>query len=148
MHTPKILDSYSAIAKAPLGTRVLDTNGNTARRVVGGWRYEASAVAGLVPAWHMINYVPLQVMERVPHERNPPAPPIAPAVLAGRLFWDPAHPSPWVQFRTITEYHSWAADVRRALPGTRTEYTWVGWAHTPGSLLRSAQDKAAQQLDS
>lgn len=138
----KILDSYHAIAKAPLGTRVLDANGHTARRVTGGWRYEASAAAGLVPAWHMPNYAPLQVLERVPDEQNPPTPPIAPAVLAGRLHWDAEHTSPWVQFRTMTEYRSWAADIRRVRPGTRTEYTWVGWVHSAGSLLQSAQHAA------
>ena len=59
--------------------------------------------------------------------------------VVGRLFWDAEHPSPWVSFPHVTAYRRWARDVRRARPGTRTEYAYVGSVHSAASLLRIAE---------
>lgn len=59
------------------------------------------------------------------------------AEVLGRLFWDASHPSPWVIFRNITEYRSWATNVRKVRPGTKTEYL-VNIHWTAEQLLRSA----------
>ncbi len=62
--------------------------------------------------------------------------------LVGRLYWDADHPSPWVTFPHVTAYRRWARDVRRARPGTRTEYEMVetcGW--TADALLARAAEQ-------
>ena len=61
--------------------------------------------------------------------------------IAGRFFWDPAHPTPWVGFRNITEYRTWARNVRRELPGTKCEWHYVGLIHTAETLLRAAKER-------
>lgn len=60
----------------------------------------------------------------------------------GRMFWDDKHPSPWVSFPNRTAYTRWARDVRKALPGTKTEYAYCDWVHTADSLLAAAQAAA------
>jgi hypothetical protein len=57
----------------------------------------------------------------------------------GRLFWDPDHPSPWVEFGSQRDFEVWRADIRRALPGTQTELNLVGATHTAASLLHIAK---------
>ena len=61
--------------------------------------------------------------------------------IIGRLFWDGEHPSPWVSFRTVTEYRTWARDIRRALPGTKTQYAYVDWIHNSRTLLAAARER-------
>lgn len=48
--------------------------------------------------------------------------------VAGRLVWSPGFPGPWVGFRNVTEYRTWARDIRKARPGTKTEVNMnIGW---------------------
>jgi hypothetical protein len=61
------------------------------------------------------------------------------AEVMGRLLWNPTHPSPWVLFRNITEYRKWATAVRKARPGTKTDYL-VNIHWTPDQLLRRAAE--------
>jgi hypothetical protein len=63
----------------------------------------------------------------------------------GRLFWDTSHPSPWMLFRNITEYRRWATEIRKARPGTKTEYL-VNIHWTPESMLRSVQETARTEM--
>lgn len=133
--------SYSAIAKAQLGTRVRDRNGHTALRVRGGgWRYEASTAPGSMASWQMLEHAPLQVLEQVELPLTTPPAANRPMTIIGRLHWDNRHASPWVSFQGITEYRQWAHDVRAARPGTKTDYRYLD-AQSPGSLLRSAREK-------
>ena len=57
----------------------------------------------------------------------------------GRLFWDPTHPSPWMSFRNITTYRTWATAVRKARPGTKTEYAFYDRVWTADAMLRKIQ---------
>lgn len=134
------LNSHSAITTAKVGTRVRDSNGHTALRVRGGWRYEASAAPGLLRDWQLLPYAPLRVLEVVVLPETAPPAPNKPMSVIGRLHWDNRHSSPWVSFQGITEYRQWARDVRKALPGTKTDYRYLD-AHTPGGLLRIAQQR-------
>lgn len=61
----------------------------------------------------------------------------------GRLFWVEGrqNPSPWVSFPNVTAYRRWARDIRKALPGTKTEFHYVDAIHSAESLLRIAQTK-------
>lgn len=63
----------------------------------------------------------------------------------GRLYWDAAHPSPWVIFKNITEYRTWAAEVRKARPGTKTEHS-SNIHHSPRWLLDRAKGKAEEEM--
>lgn len=67
------------------------------------------------------------------------------AEVMGRLYWDAAHPSPWVVFPNITEYRPWATAVRRARPGTKTEYL-VNIHWTPAALLSAVASKANSEM--
>jgi hypothetical protein len=63
----------------------------------------------------------------------------------GRLYWDASHPSPWVIFKNITEYRRWAAEVRRARPGTKCEYV-MNIHHNPAWLLACVRGKAHEEM--
>lgn len=61
--------------------------------------------------------------------------------ILGRVIWDPTHSSPWVVFKNITEYRTWATAIRKHLPGVKTEYMYFGM-HTPATLMESARVQA------
>ena len=63
----------------------------------------------------------------------------------GRLFWDPTHPSPWMSFPNITAYRNWAKDIRKARPGTKTEYAYYDMVWTADAMLSSVQWDAKEQ---
>lgn len=63
----------------------------------------------------------------------------------GRLFWDADRASPWVEFDSKRDFEIWRANIRRALPGTQTEYEIVGAIHNPASLLTHAKDTGRNQ---
>lgn len=60
----------------------------------------------------------------------------------GRLYWDSKHPSPWMSFANITEYRNWARDIRKARPGTKTEYSYYDFCWTADAMLRNVQRDA------
>lgn len=58
----------------------------------------------------------------------------------GRIRWTENGTSPWVEFPSITAYRAWARDVRKARPGTKTEYEYFG--HMSAEyLLESAREQ-------
>lgn len=57
----------------------------------------------------------------------------------GRLFWDPDHPSPWVEFGSKRDFEVWRAQIRREMPNAHTEYEVVSAIHGPASLLAHAR---------
>lgn len=139
----KMLRTYNALNTAKVGTRVMSPKGFTVRRVTGGWRYESSTAPGVFQHHEMVEQGPFLLLEVVPpHDGTPPAPHTPPRVI-GRAFWDPTHPTPWVSFDGITAYNRWAADMRKELPGLKTEYARLDWI-SPDTLLRSAARKAAE----
>lgn len=57
----------------------------------------------------------------------------------GRLFWDPTHPSPWMTFPHKAAYEKWARAIRKARPGTKTEFDYIDMVWTADSMLQSVQ---------
>ncbi len=57
----------------------------------------------------------------------------------GRLYWDPTHPSPWMTFAHKTDYQKWATAVRKARPGTKTEWDYIDLCWTADAMLKSIQ---------
>ena len=57
----------------------------------------------------------------------------------GRLFWDPTHPSPWMTFDHKTAYQKWATAIRKARPGTRTEFAYIDLVWTADAMLAQVQ---------
>jgi hypothetical protein len=64
------------------------------------------------------------------------------ARVIGRLFWDASHPSPWMTFDHKTAFHRWAAEVRKARPGTKTEWHYIDLVWTADAMLRQIQQDA------
>lgn len=137
----RILKSFTAIEKAAVGTRCYDSVWRTVRRVRGGWVYEGSTAPGVFADHEMTSYGPLTVIEQVQPEVSPPAPRV-PSLVIGRVYWTEDNPSPWVSFSGISSYRFWAADVRRFLPGLRTEMAYLDHTHTAASLLSVAEFKS------
>lgn len=139
----KVLSSHSAIQDAAVGTRCYDAEWRTVRRVRGGWRYEASADAGLFTDYEIHQYGPLSIIEQTQPEPAPPIPRV-PSRVIGRAYWTPDNPSPWVSFPGISSYRFWGADVRRFLPRLRTEMVYLDHVHTAASLLSVAEAKGSR----
>ena len=64
----------------------------------------------------------------------------------GRLFWDPTHPSPWMTFDHKTAFSKWVTEVRKARPGTRTEWHYIDLTWTADSLLSHIQREAEEVI--
>lgn len=137
----KQITSFSALSTTLVGTRCYDHLWRTVRRVRGGWRYEASDAPGLFADYEMTKYLPLTVIEIAQAEPAPPTPRV-PTKVMGRIWWDATHKSPWVSFSGVTSYRFWAADMRRHLPGLRTEMAYTDAVHTAESLLGVAEERA------
>jgi len=60
----------------------------------------------------------------------------------GRLFWDASHPSPWMTFDSKTAHQKWATAVRKARPGTKTEWYYIDLCWTADAMLRRVQQDA------
>lgn len=131
----RVVASRTALSTVPVGVRATASNGHTVRRVTGGWRYEASSAPGLFPGWQMEDALPMTVIEKVEAPATEPPAPRVPDILAGRVRWSDKNFGPWVSFNGITEYRKWMANVRRELPGIKTEYIHVDWTHTAESVL-------------
>lgn len=141
MAEAKVLESFTAIEKAPMGTRCYDSAWRTVRRVHGGWVYEGSPAPGLFQDYEMTKYAPLTVIEQVQPEVSPPIPRV-PSRVIGRVYWTAHNPSPWVSFSGISSYRFWAADTRRYLPGVKVEMAYLDHIHTAASLMSVAEFKS------
>lgn len=62
----------------------------------------------------------------------------------GRLFWDASHPSPWMTFEHKTAYQKWATEVRKARPGTKTEFEYIDLVWTADAMLGQIQRDAEE----
>lgn len=62
-----------------------------------------------------------------------------PPRVVGRLYWDPTHPSPWMTFYSKTEYGKWATAIRKARPGTKTEFEYIDLVWTGDAMLSHVQ---------
>ena len=64
-------------------------------------------------------------------------------MVIGRIFWDEEHPGPWLSFKNITEFRTWARDMRK-VSGKRykAEYAYVDLTWTAAGLLQREQDKS------
>lgn len=62
----------------------------------------------------------------------------------GRLFWDASHPSPWMTFENITAFRKWTTAVRKARPGTKTEWHYIDAIWSADAMLRTIQWDAAE----
>lgn len=139
MYPGRIIASPSALSTTPVGVRATASNGHTVRRVTGGWRYEASSAPGLFPSWQMHDALPMTVIEVVETPSTEPPAPRVPTRVIGRVRWQTSNHSPWVSFDGITAYRKWIADIRRELPGIKTEYAHVDWTHTADSIVSTAR---------
>jgi hypothetical protein len=66
------------------------------------------------------------------------------APVIGRLYWDATHPSPWMSFPHKTAFHRWTTEVRKARPGTKTEFAYYDLVWTADAMLSSIQWDAAE----
>lgn len=64
--------------------------------------------------------------------------------VAGRLFWDATHPSPWMTFANKTAFRKWTTAVRKARPGTKTEWHYIDLLWTADAMLLNIQDAAKE----
>jgi hypothetical protein len=69
----------------------------------------------------------------------------------GRLFWTSTitgrddYPSPWVEFPNKTAFEKWRRDVRKARPGTKTEWAYLNLYGGPERLLEGARESQARK---
>lgn len=119
----------------PLGTVVEDKDGGIATRVLGGWSYDTDPEV-VQSRYTMVDRLPLRVLGTTEESAQGDLRIPIPARVVGRLYWNAVHPSPWVSFEDNAAYSAWAAEVQKAVPGTRTEYRYVDWTQTADSLLR------------
>lgn len=143
----RVVASRTALSTVPVGVRATASNGHTVRRVTGGWRYEASSAPGLFPSWQMDHALPMTVIEKVEAPATEPPAPRTPTRVIGRMRWknDRGH-GPWVSFDGITAYRKWMADLRREIPGAKTEYAHVDWSYTADVIIRSARQSRGDDV--
>lgn len=61
--------------------------------------------------------------------------------VAGRLFWDADHPSPWMSFPNITAFRAWRAEIWKARPDTKTESIYIDLIWTADRMLSSVRQQ-------
>lgn len=118
-------------------------------RIVGYWLTRSGLPVTLAPQVFRATGMGHAFRKRIakgptPRKTPDPAAQFEKVAYIGRLFWDKdrEYPSPWVPFRTISEYRQWGRDLRKVRPGTKTECIYVSPGWTAAGLLEHSKKGA------